>query len=446
MLLPMPSGTPDLSRFRADFPALARLRRGRPPIYLNNACVTLRPRPVVEAITRYYAMFPTCGGGRAEGVRHLHSWFGEELREEEERAREAVRDLLGAADVSEIVWTRNTTEAINLVARGLRLEPGDEVLGSEGEHNSNLVPWLEVQRRLRERAGDPELVVRRFFDLADDGGFDVTKALAAIGPRTRVLAVSHASSLDGSQMSDDVVRALAKRIHEVGGVLLLDAAQSVPHRPVDVCALGVDFLAFSFHKMCGPSGMGVLYGRRAHLDALEPFIVGGDTVADTWVDAVEYKAPPGRFEGGLQDYAGMLGARAAIEYVTKTVGLDQVRAHDLALNAYLTERLQPLECDHFWLLGPRDAAERGGVVTMASSVGAIVNAIEREADERHNLMLRKGMFCVNAYLHRRHDRTGTASNNLRASVYLYNTEAECEVLCDVVEQVVKNPLDHLDDE
>ena len=442
----MTSGAPDLSRFRADFPALARRRRGRPPVYLNSACVTLRPRSVIEAIARYYETFPTCGGGRAEGVHHLHSWFGEELRDEEERAREAVRDLLGAADASEIVWTRNTTEAINLVAHGLALEPGDEVLGSEGEHNSNLVPWLEVQRRLRERAGDPALVVRRFFDLAPDGAFDVARALAAIGPRTKVLAISQASSLDGAQVDDDDIRVLAKRIHAVGGVLLLDAAQSVPHRPVDVRVLDVDFLAFSFHKLCGPAGMGALYGRRAHLEALEPFIVGGDTVADTWVDAVEYKAPPGRFEGGLQDYAGMLGARAAIEYVTRTVGLDAIRAHDLRLNAYLTERLAPLECDHFWLLGPRDPARRGGVLTMASSVGSIVNAIEREADERHNVMLRKGMFCANSFLHRRFDAAGTAANNLRASVYLYNTEAECEVLCDVVEEVVRNPLDHLDDE
>ena len=442
----MTSETPDLSRFRADFPALARRRGGRPPIYLNSACVTLRPRPVIEAIARYYETFPTCGGGRAEGAHHLHSWFGEELQGEEEQAREAVRELLGAADVSEIVWTRNTTEAINLVARGLGLQPGDEVLGSEGEHNSNLVPWLEVQRRLREQAGDPELGVRRFFDLAEDGTLDVERALAAISPLTRVLAISQASSLDGAQVSDEDIRKLAKRVHEVGGVLLLDAAQSVPHRPVDVQALDVDFLAFSFHKMCGPSGMGALYGRRALLDGLEPFIVGGDTVADTWVDAVEYKAPPGRFEGGLQDYAGMLGARAAIEYVTRTVGLDAIQAHDRALDAYLVERLADLECDHFWLLGPRDPSRRGGIVTMASSVGAIVNAIEREADEQHNIMLRKGMFCANAYLHRRHDRTGTAANNLRASVYLYNTEAECSALCDVVEEVVKNPLDHLDDE
>jgi len=436
----------DLSIFRADFPALERRRRGRAPVYLNNACVTLRPRPVIEAVTRYYETFPTCGGGRAEGARHHHSWFTEELRAEEEAAREAVRDLLGAEHVDEIVWTRNTTEAINLVARGLGLEPGDEVLGSEGEHNSNLVPWLEVERRLRERSGDPGLVVRRFFDLAEDGSFDVARALAAVGPRTRVVAVSHASSLDGSQVSDDDVRALARKVHEVGGVLLLDAAQSVPHRRVDVRALDVDFLAFSFHKMCGPSGMGALYGRREALARLAPFIVGGDTVADTRVDAVEYKAPPARFEGGLQDYAGMLGARAAIEYVTRTVGLDAVATHDRALNEYLTERLRPLECDHFWLLGPREPARRGGVVTMASSVGAVINAIERIADEEHNIMLRKGMFCVNAYLHRRFDRTGAATNNLRASVYLYNTEAECDALCRVIERVVRNPLDHLDDE
>ena len=436
----------DLALRRADFPALERLRNGRPPIYLNSACVTLRPRAVIEAITRYYERYPTCGGGRAEGAKHLHAWFMEELKEEEEAAREACRDLLGAASSAEIVWTRNTTEALNIVARGLALEPGDEVLGSEAEHNSNLVPWLELEARLRASAGDPELVVRRFFELEDDGSFSLPRALEAIGPNTKVVSLTHASSLDGSRIPDADLQAIADRVHAVGGVLVLDAAQSVPHQPVNVQALGVDFLAFSFHKMCGPSGMGVLYGRADALARLEPVLVGGDTVADTWVDRVEFKPPPERFEAGLQNYAGMLGARAAIEYVRDAVGLETIRAHERALNELLTERLLPLECDHFWLLGPKEAARRGGVVTMASSVGSVINAIEREADEAHNVMLRKGMFCMNSYLHRRYDHAGTAKNNLRASVYLYNTPDECEILCDVVERVVRNPLDHLDDE
>lgn len=439
----MPSA-PDLSSFRADFPALARRRGGRPPIYLNNACTTLRPTPVIAAVTRYYERFPTCGGGRAEGP--IHSWFVGELKAEEAAARERVRALLGAERTEEIVWTRNTTEAINLVAHGLALAPGDEVLGSENEHNSNLVPWLELERRLRARAGDDDLVVRRFFDLAADGSFDVDRALDAITPRTKVLAISHASNLDGTCIPDDDLRALARRVHDLGGVVVLDAAQTVPHRPVDVRALDVDFLAFSLHKMCGPAGMGVLYGRYGQLASLAPFIAGGDTVADAWQDRVEYKPPPERFEGGLQDYAGMLGARAAIDYVADHVGLETIRAHDEAMSTYLRERLQRLECEHFWLLGSHTPTCRGGVVTMASSLGAVINAIERRADEEHNVMLRKGMFCTNAYLHRRFDRAGTAKNNLRASTYLYNTEAECDVLCRIVEEVVKDPMAYLDDE
>src|SRR5947207_13658444 len=162
----------DLRALRADFPALARLRRGKPPIYLNNTCMTLRPRPVIDAIARYYAEFPTCGGGRTEGARRLNNWFMEELREREVAAREALRRLVNASRVEELVWTRNTTEALNIVARGLRLEPGDRIVLSEREHNSNLVPWLEAQNRLRKRAKDERLAVVKVFDLAPDGSFD----------------------------------------------------------------------------------------------------------------------------------------------------------------------------------------------------------------------------------------------------------------------------------
>jgi cysteine desulfurase/selenocysteine lyase len=435
----------DLRALRDDFPVLGRLRNGKPPIYLNSTCMSLRPRPVIEAIARYYEEFPTCGGGRALGTERLHNWFQEELRERERYAREAVRSLLNAERVEEIVWTRNTTEALNIVAHGLRLEPGDEVLGSEREHNSNLVPWLEVERSLRERAGDPDLVVRRWFELDEDGGFDVEKALAAITPNTKVLALAHASNLDGTVIPDEELRRLAAKVHEVGGVFVLDAAQSVPHRPVDVRGLEVDFLAFSLHKRCGPTALGALYGRYDRLEGLAPFVVGGDTVADTWLDGVEYKTPPGRFEGGLQHYAGIAAAGTAVDYLRETVGYEAVEAQELALNTRLTERLAPLECEHFWLLGPRDPARRGGVVTMASGHGALINAIQRIADEESNVMVRTGMFCANAYLHRRFDRLGSARNNLRASVYFYNTPEECDVFCDVVERVVRDPLAHLDD-
>lgn len=445
MLGAMVPSDPHLEALRADFPALERRRAGRAPIYLNSACTTLRPRPVIAAVQRYYERFPTCGG-RADGATELGSWFSTELRDEEVAAREAVRALLGAVRSEEIVWTRNTSEAINLLARCLPLGPGDEVLTSENEHNSNLVPWLQLQDRLRDEADDPNLVVHRYFERREDGSFDLAAALAAITPATRLVAVAQRSNLDGSTIADVDIQALAEKVHEVGGWLFLDAAQTVPNTPVDVQALDVDFLAFSFHKLCGPSGLGALYGRYHLLDAMPPFLGGGDTVADVWIDRFETKRPPQKFEAGLQHYAGILGAAAAVRYVRDIVGLERIAAHERRLNTYLTERLRPLECEHFWLLGPADPMLRGGIVTMASSLGAIPNAIERLADEEANVMLRKGMFCANAYLHRRFDRAGSAANNLRASVYLYNTEAELDVLAGLVERVVKNPLDYLDDE
>ena len=431
---------------RDDFPSLLRRRGGRAPIYLNNTCMTLRPRPVIEAITRYYEDFPTCGGGRLDEHGRSSNWFQGELHAHEMEARAAVAGLLGAAHDDEVVWTRNATEAINIVAHGLSLEPGDEVLGSIREHNSNLVPWLEVERRLREVAGDPGLVVRRTFDLAPDGAFDLDRALAAITPRTKVLALGHASNLDGTRIPDEALQALAARIHAVGGVFVLDAAQTVPHRRVDVQALGVDYLAFSIHKMCGPTGMGVLWGRREALAALRPFVVGGDTVADTWLDRVEFKLPPGRFEAGLQDYAGIVGTPAAIRYVRDHVGFEAIEAHETLLNRHLTARLEPLLGDHLQMLGPRDAGLRGGVLTLSSHSGALINAIERRGDREANIMVRVGMFCANAYLHERFDARGSAANNLRVSVYFYNTLDEVDAFADVVASVLADPMAALDED
>jgi len=442
----MPLSAADLRALRDDFPPLQRVRGGKPPIYLNNSCMSLRPRSVIEAISRYYAEFPTCGGGRTEGARRLNNWFMEELRAHEEGSREALQKLVNAARVDELVWTRNTTEALNIVARGFQLAPGDRVVLSEREHNSCMVPWMEAARRLREKVGDPKLPVLDFFDLGPDGGFDRAKALAKIVPGVKVVALGHSSNLDGTTIPDADLKAVSDAAHRVGAVLVVDGAQSVPHRRVDVRALGIDFLGLSIHKMCGPTGTGALYGRYDLLEKLDPVTVGGDTVYDVWHDRVEYKKPPGRFEAGLQDYASRLGTAAAIDYVVGRVGYETIEAHEHRLNAYLTARLKPLEGDHFWILGPSDARLRGGVLTMTSPLGSILNAIERIASDESNVMLRKGMFCVNAYLHKRFDATGTSKNNLRASMYFYNTEEEVETLAKVVERVVKNPLDFLDDE
>ena len=445
MLARMNGPTPEIQAIRDEFPALGRMRRGMPPIYLNSTCMTLRPQQVIDAIAEYYTTYPTCGGGRVGGP-HVAptSWFQGELREREMASRDAVRDLLGAEDVREIVWTRNSTEALNIVASGLSLEPGDEVLSAEREHNSNLVPWIEAERRMRARADDPTLVLRKTFDLAPDGSFDIKQALDAVTERTKVIALGHTSNLDGTTIADDDIRRLSRRVHENGGVFVLDAAQSVPHRPVQVTSLGVDFLALSLHKMCGPTGMGVLYGRYDALCELAPFVVGGDTVRDTWQDRAVYKDPPGRFEAGLQHYAGIAATAPAVHYIKERVGYDWIEDQERALMRRLDERLRPLECDHFWLLGDPDPMQRSAITTMASGSGALMNAIERTADREANIMVRRGMFCVNAYLHKRFGKVGSEANNVRASVYFYNTLEECDVFCDIVERIVSDPLAHLD--
>ena len=313
-----------------------------------------------------------------------------------------------------------------------------QLIGFYGDQMQSLVPsYLDftMQSLTNEQGKLREQMTRAFG----------AQALEAITPRTRVLAIGHASNLDGTRISDEDLKTLADRVHAVGGVLVLDAAQTVPHRHVDVQALGVDFLACSIHKMCGPTAMGALYGRKESLTALRPFIVGGDTVSDTWLDRVEYKLPPGRFEAGLQHYAGMVGTAAAIRYVRDHVGFEAIEAHERRLNRHLTHRLLPLLGDHLQLLGPVDADQRGGVLTLASHSGALINAIERQADRQANVMVRVGMFCSNAYLHERFDTRGSAANNLRVSVYFYNTLDELDVFADVVEGVLADPVAAMDE-
>jgi len=258
----------NIQKIREDFPPISRIRGGKPPIYFDNAAMTLKPLPVINSMNEYYTMFPATGGhGRGT------HWFAKETIEATEEAREKIRDFINAESPSEILWTKNTTEGINLLANSIDLKRGDIVVTTDKEHNSNLVPWIQ----LREKKGIKHIVINS----REDNSFDLELFEEKMNKNVKVVSMYHSSNLDGYTVP---AREIIKVAHDYGAIVILDGAQSVPHRKIDVRKLDVDFLCFSIHKMCGPTGMGVLYGKMEHLNELDKFIVGGDTVTNSFFD------------------------------------------------------------------------------------------------------------------------------------------------------------------
>lgn len=410
----------DVNRIRADFEPLARERNGKPPIYFDNGCMTLRPRPVIDAMCAYYTRFPACGGaGRS------HHWFAQETNERVEAARESIRRFLNAAHPDEIIFTRNTTEGINLVARAFPFQKGDVVLTTDKEHNSNLVPWQYMAAKMG--------IEHRVVPVRADNTFDLDALESAIkDPRVKLAAFGHVSNLDGVEIpASDIIR----MCHERGVQVLLDGAQSVPHRRVDVQALGVDYLAFSLHKMCGPSGVGALYVRREHYARMDNFLVGGDTIRDTWADRPpEFLPPPYKYEAGLQDYGGRIGAGAAVEYLER-LDMQAIHEHEVALNRYLTDGLSQFE--ELEIIGPLQPEKRSSILCFFAKkpgLGLLADML----DERSNIMVRSGMFCVNSWFNaRRISRNVTA---VRVSLYMYNTLDECRVFLETLREILSDPM------
>ncbi len=281
-----------LGRLRLDFPALAR---PEPPVNLDSACMTHVPRPVLAAMEGYYRDYPGCAG------RSLHR-FAEEVGRRYEGARAAFARFFGGIDPSGVVFLRNATEAINLVGQGFPWRRGDRVLISDQEHNSNLVVW---QRLARERGIRIEVLA-----LPDDGRFEVEELERSLARGVRLVSLFHTSNLDGRSLP---VREVVERAHAAGALVLLDGCQAAPHERVDLERLGADFYAVSGHKMLGPTGTGVLLSRSGALERLRPLLVGGETVAWSTLTDHELRPPPHRFEAGLQNYAGVIGAHAALD-------------------------------------------------------------------------------------------------------------------------------------
>ncbi len=426
----------DNRELRKKFSVLDRKINGRPFVYFDNACMALKPDVVIKAISRYYYEFPGCAGlGRS------NHFFSEKVDSEVYKTREKIRDFINArpcrdsykayTPTKEVVFTKNTTESINLVANSYPFGKDAVVLTTDREHSSNLCPWRELEKR--------GIIRHLWVPSKQDNTFDIEEYERILKQKNvELVSMVHVSNLDGYEIpAGDIIR-LA---HKYKARVLLDAAQSAPHIPIDVQELDVDFLAFSIHKLYGPTGIGVLYGKEEILNSLEfrPFITGGDTIEDLFLEKPPiYLDSPFRFEAGLQNYAGIVGTGAAIDFV-KEIGMENIKQHVTELNKYLTSRLSDYQ-DEFFIIGPSDPNLRGSIITMCFKRMGIVslfmegiNGIGNILSSRENIMVRSGEFCVHSWFNNR--KISRECEKIRASFSFYNTKEECDIFADALGKI-----------
>ncbi len=385
---------------RQDFPILSRQIHGKPLIYLDNAASSHKPRQVIEAMVTYYYQH------HANVHRGAHT-LSVEATELYEEARRKVARFINAPSPESLVFTRNTTEAINLVAQswGRRnLTDGDEIIVSEAEHHANLIPW----QLIAERTGAVIKAVR----LTPEQRLDLTDYRHLLSPRTKVVALAHMSNVLGVVHP---IRQLAELAHEVGAVLAVDGAQAVPHLPVDVQALGADFYAFSAHKMCGPTGAGALWAKAELLRDMPPFLGGGEMIRKVYIDHSTYADIPMRFEAGTPNIAEAVGLGAAVDYLSG-IGMQAIFEHDQALARYALERLERL--DGIALYGPR-GDDRGGIIPF--NLQGIHPHDLATALDGEGIAVRAGHHCAQPLM-----RALGVQATARASFYFYNTAEEVD--------------------
>ena len=404
----------DVEAVRKDFPILERrLADGQQLIYLDSANTSQKPRSVIDTLTEHYELH------NANVARAVHQ-LGEESTAAFEGARDKVAAFIKAPSRDEVVFTKNISEALNLVANVLawdspyRVGPGDEVVITEMEHHSNIVPW----QLLTQRTG----ATLRWFGVTDDGRLDLSNVDELINERTKVVALVHVSNMLGTV---NPVAEIARRAHEVGALVVLDAAQAVPQLPYDVTLTGADLIGFTGHKMVGPTGIGVLWGRTEVLEALPPFLGGGEMIEDVRMERSTYAPPPHKFEAGTPPIAQAIGLGAAVDYLTG-IGMDNIAAHERQITAYALERLQAVQ--GLRILGPTTVEDRGGAISFTLS-GLHPHDISHVLDAR-GIAVRGGHHCAKP-LHR---RFGVPAST-RASAYLYTTQAEIDALADGLEHV-----------
>jgi cysteine desulfurase / selenocysteine lyase len=396
----------DVDLLRKDFPILERrVRDDLPLIYLDSANTSQKPRQVLDVLADFYEQ-------RNANIHRATHALGEEATEAYEGARLKVAEFIAAPEVEEVIFTKNSSEALNLVANVLAwgshaLKPGDQVVITEMEHHSNIVPW----QILCQRTG----ATLRWFGVTDEGRLDLSNIDSLINERTKVVALVHVSNVLGTV---NPVAHIAARAHEVGAFVVVDGSQSVPQLPVDVQALGADFLAFTGHKMCGPTGIGVLWGRRELLEQLPPFLGGGEMIETVTMEKSTYAGLPHKYEAGTPPIAEAVGLGAAVDYLS-SIGMDAIAAHEQQITAYALRALANV--DGLRILGPSEAIDRGGAISFELAdvhphdVAQILDA--------EGIAVRAGHHCGRPI----HQRFGVSSST-RASSYLYTTHSEIDAL------------------
>lgn len=400
----------DINQVRKDFPILSREVYKRPLVYLDNAATTQKPRAVVEAIAdEYYSV-------NANVHRGVH-YLSQQATDLHEAARETVRAFINARSTAEVVFTRGTTESLNLVAYAYGeafLHEGDEVIVSVMEHHSDIVPW----QLLRDRRG----IVLKVIPMTDEGILDLEAYEALFTDRTRLVCVAQVSNVLGTV---NPVREMAATAHAHGAHILVDGAQSVPHFKVDVQELGCDFLVFSGHKVYGPTGIGVLYGREELLEKMPPYQGGGEMIARVTFEKTTYERLPFKFEAGTPDYVGSHALAVAIDYVSG-LGMDQIAAHERELTAYAMARMAEIEGMHLYGTAP------GKDAVVAFNVGDIHPLDLGTLLDRLGIAIRTGHHCAQPLM----QRCGV-EGMARASFALYNTKEEIDALVAGIERVRK---------
>jgi cysteine desulfurase/selenocysteine lyase len=401
----------DVDHIRADFPILERTVGDRPLVYLDSANTSQKPRVVVEAIEDHYL------NHNANVARAMHV-LGAEATAAFESARARLARFVGAARSEEVVFTKNASEALNLCAHtlGAGLRPGDEIVISVMEHHSNIVPW----QLLAERSG----AVLRWFDVTDEGRLDLAAAAAQglVNERTKIISVAYVSNVLGTVNPITEIAAIA---HAVGAVLVVDASQAAPQLPVDVATLGADLVAFTGHKMVGPTGIGVLWGRFDLLASLPPFLGGGEMIEVVKMTGSTYAPPPHRFEAGTPPIAQAVGLAVAADYLAE-LGMDQIAAHEREITSYALAGLATLP--GVKIIGPTEPVDRGGAVsfTLAATDGTPIHPHDAsQVLDSLGIAVRGGHHCARPL----HERFGLQSST-RASFYLYTTTAEIDALID----------------
>ena len=399
----------NVTGFRELFPPLTEEDA---PIYLDNACMTLRPQSVIDAIQHYYSQNPSCAG------RSVHRW-GMSISQTVTRTRRKLAEHIGASNPREVIFTPNATHSINQVASGLKWNDGDVVITSDREHNSNLVPWLQ-----QATSGVKLQTVKS----QSDNQFDLEafeEACANAGKSLRVVSLVHVGNLDGVEIP---VAKAAKIAHDYDAIVHVDGAQSAPHIPIDVDELGCDLFSFSLHKMLGPTGVGALWGHEEILSQLEPICAGGGTVVNATAEQYSLRPIPDRLEGGLGHYAGICGTEAALDL------LGQYNMHDFAEQEVRLNRIMSEGIAHqpgVEIIGPKDASKRGGICSIMLKDLDIQN-VGILMDEVGKVFVRSGLHCVNQWF----DARGIEDGSLRASAYAYNTEEEARIFVDTFNEII----------